>query len=713
MKKLLFLALAGALISCENKPPTCEIIEPVNDTVYFVNDTINIKVEAEDPDGVITEVRVSVDGKGIASLKDWPYEYVIYPGNYSHTNHRLEVVAYDEERLEASDEVNFEIGALPSVETTEPTEIKTKHAVVGGRILSGTPPYVRGVYYGEETDPEKSGTLRQSMDDLTIFSVKLANLEPNTRYYYCAFLSNKFDTVVGQTMTFKTEQVFIPTVSTTPARNVTYTSARSGGTIDDDGNDDILAKGVCWSTSVQPDINDSKTDEGDGDLPFISDITELEPGTTYYLRAYARNEVGTGYGEQVTFTTLAYEKPTVSTLEVTDITENSALCGGNVTDDGGQEITERGICWSSSMDPGLDDSVRYDPVPGIGQFTIELSSLESGKEYHVRAFARSEAGISYGEDVIFRTNGLATVSTSVPFTISQTHAQMGGTVIYDGGSEITDRGIYYSESPDPAGSGAKVQAGTGTGLFQTEVGALAIGQTYYVVAYAENAYGTSYGDVLEYTHIDEDELIQDVDGNYYRIVQIGSQWWMAENLATTSYNDGSAIPNITDKATWQADDIGAYCWYNNDYVSYGQEYGALYNYKAVATGMLCPNGWHVPSDSEWKVLEGYLGMSSSEQERYNDFRGTDEGGKLKEAGTQHWEAPNTGATNESGFSALPGGARSGNAEFNGMNGNTFLWTSTPHTDDVSWYRSLSKSKSGIGRSGAFNYWGMYIRCIKD
>lgn len=148
----------------------------------------------------------------------------------------------------------------------------------------------------------------------------------------------------------------------------------------------------------------------------------------------------------------------------------------------------------------------------------------------------------------------------------------------------------------------------------------------------------------------------DIDGNVYQIVTIGTQVWMAENLKVTHYRNGDVIPNVTDGPTWAGLTTGAYCEYDNNVASVAT-YGRLYNwYAAVDTRNIAPDGWHVPSDEEWKQLETYLGMSQAEADAIG-LRGSDEGGMLKETGTSHWDSPNTGATNESGFTALPGGHR--------------------------------------------------------
>ncbi len=135
----------------------------------------------------------------------------------------------------------------------------------------------------------------------------------------------------------------------------------------------------------------------------------------------------------------------------------------------------------------------------------------------------------------------------------------------------------------------------------------------------------------------------DRDSNTYKTVVIGSQCWMAENLRTTRFDDGTEIPYVTSGVEWGNLSTPAWCWYNNS-INYGNTYGSLYNWFTVNTGNPCPTGWHVPSEDDWSTAFTYLGETVA-------------GGKLKEAGTDHWQSPNTGATNEKGFTALPGGYR--------------------------------------------------------
>ena len=211
----------------------------------------------------------------------------------------------------------------------------------------------------------------------------------------------------------------------------------------------------------------------------------------------------------------------------------------------------------------------------------------------------------------------------------------------------------------------------------------------------------------------DDNTLTDIDGNEYQIIQIGNQWWMAENLKVTHYRNGDAIPNVTDGPEWSNLTTGAYCMYDNS-ASNGNIYGYLYNWYAIdADHNIAPQGWHVPTDEDWKELEMFLGMSQTEADAMV-WRGTDEGGKLKETGTAHWNDPNIGATNESGFSALPGGYHwHDDGSFHAINQMAKLWSSTEYNNLSAYYRTLWYNNSEVGRSHSDKRYGHSIRLVKD
>jgi uncharacterized protein (TIGR02145 family) len=206
--------------------------------------------------------------------------------------------------------------------------------------------------------------------------------------------------------------------------------------------------------------------------------------------------------------------------------------------------------------------------------------------------------------------------------------------------------------------------------------------------------------------------VTDIDGNLYYTVKIGDQWWMLENLKVAHYRNGDPIPHVTDAGEWEGLSIGAYCEYDNDPTNVGT-YGRLYNWHAVSDSRnIAPEGWHVPTDSEWKQLEMFLGMSQAGADG-TGWRGTDEGDKLKEAGTTLWNPLDAGATNESGFSGLPGGYCDYSGYFYGIGDYALFWCSTQFDIEFAWYRGLSYGFSWIDRSLNEKTYGFSVRCVRD
>jgi uncharacterized protein (TIGR02145 family) len=240
--------------------------------------------------------------------------------------------------------------------------------------------------------------------------------------------------------------------------------------------------------------------------------------------------------------------------------------------------------------------------------------------------------------------------------------------------------------------------GAGTGSFISSITGL-IGDTpYFVRAYATNSVGIGYGNIEPFTT----GTVIDIDGNIYQTVTIGTQVWMAENLKVTHYRNGDAIPNVTDDATWVGLTTGAYCNHNNDAKNVAI-YGRLYNWYTVGDSRnIAPTGWHVPTDDEWQTLIDYLGGDAVA------------GAKMKEERTTHWCSFNIPATNQSGFSGLPGGGRRDYGTYINIGDFGSFWSSTENNSSSAWYRTLDCSSSAVYRSNYFNKQaGFSVRCVKD
>ncbi len=202
------------------------------------------------------------------------------------------------------------------------------------------------------------------------------------------------------------------------------------------------------------------------------------------------------------------------------------------------------------------------------------------------------------------------------------------------------------------------------------------------------------------------------DGRVYKTVKINNQEWMAENLNVSKYSNGDPISNVQEDEKWGDNRAGAWCYYNNDPVN-KEEYGKLYNWHAVNDPRGLPfEGWHIPSDTEWKELEMLLGMSQRDANKVG-WRGSDEGCKLKETGIEHWKAPNKCATNESGFNALPGGYRDVSGDFYVTAYSGYYWSSTEHKPDFIYYRTLYYNNNKIHRKEGYAGDGFSVRCLRN
>jgi uncharacterized protein (TIGR02145 family) len=310
-------------------------------------------------------------------------------------------------------------------------------------------------------------------------------------------------------------------------------------------------------------------------------------------------------------------------------------------------------------------------------------------------------------------------TTSASFA-TQSGVTLNGTVdTYAQNVKITfefGKTLSYGETVYTAGHNERIPSsnyGLHVAYVHADLAGLSPCTTYHYRIKAVGACQTTNGEDVSFTTLNIGESgiifnpnltygsVSDNDGNIYKTIQIGTQAWLAENLKTTEFNDGTTIPLVIDTAPWKNLTTPAYCWYNNDSSTYKATIGALYNWFAVNTGKLCPTGWHLPTHNEWTTLTTYLGSESVA------------GGKLKETGLTHWKSPNSGATNETGFTALPGGVRfdDGSFLYIGYNGN--WWSSVGIYTPQNYIRIMSYDSSSVKLNYFLEQDGFSVRCLRD
>jgi uncharacterized protein (TIGR02145 family) len=322
------------------------------------------------------------------------------------------------------------------------------------------------------------------------------------------------------------------------------------------------------------------------------------------------------------------------------------------------------------------------------------------------------------------TEKLPFVTTRIVESVRRTSAWVSGSASLPETDTIIAIGFCWNTKSTPTLHDNFTYEGAWLNDFSSFIQGLAPNTTYYLRAYVSCLKGVYYGNERIFTTMQASSgirfnsgltygTVSDIEGNIYKTIVIGTQTWMAENLRATKYNDNSEIPLVTDVGEWRHLTAPGYCWYENNADIYKNLYGAYYNWYAVKTGKLCPAGWHVSSDQEWKTLEMYLGMAQGPADFWYD-RGTNEGERLKESGTDNWVSDGYTGTNDTGFTGLPSGTRKPyDEDFTGEGYVGYWWTSTG--GDYSWaiHHGLWSYNSKVWRNTYEKIAGCNVRCIKD
>ena len=337
-------------------------------------------------DAETLEKKFSATATGLTEATTYYYRYVVWNPM---ADYKLEVKS-------------FTTYAKPTVTTTEITDIDWRTATGGGEVTDDGDATVteRGICWSTGHNPEITDAHADNGTGIGSYTVDMTGLAAGTTYYARAYAKNQAGVGYGDEVNFKTKDPELSTVTTGDVTDISWTSAKCSGNVTSDGGVEVMERGICWSTSPNPEITDSHANNGTGTGSCIVSMTGLTAGTTYYVRAYSRNSVGVSYGEEKQFETPALQKPTVTTTQVTSITSASAVGGGEVTSDGGTAVFERGVCWSTSHNPEITDSHANNGM-GTGSYTVNMTGLTEDATYYVRAYAVNSEGTSYGAEVSF------------------------------------------------------------------------------------------------------------------------------------------------------------------------------------------------------------------------------------------------------------------------------------------------------------------------
>ena len=504
-----------------------------------------------------------------------------------------------------------------------------------------------------------------------------------------------------------TDDGTLATVTTANISNITETTAQGGGNVMDDGGSTVAARGICWNTSPSPTISNSHTTDGTGTGNFISDLTGLTPNTEYYVRAYATNDEGTAYGNQLTFTTDAFQTPTVTTAVATGITATYAQTGGNVTDEGSGSVTAKGVCWDTSPNPNLNDNYTTDGS-GSGSFISILNGLTPNTTYYIKAYAANTYGTSYGNQISFTT-----AEATLPGADFTADILIGDAPLSISFTDLSTYSPYqwFWEFGDGF-----------TSFTQHPTHTYNVAGVYTVSLTVDNVYGSDMETKTNYITVNATGGVPCPDiptvnygGQVYNTVLIGSQCWLKESLNIGTKIDGSQ--NMQDNSL-----IEKYCF--DDDEDNCDVYGGMYQWNEMMQYTtipgyqgICPNGWHIPTDEEWKQLEGEVDSQydypDPEWDQFNEWRGFDAGKNLKS--TSGWYNNGNGS-DLYGFSALPGGERRENGVFQGLTFFNQFWTSDLNEVpgySYAYWRDVSYDSDGIQRYSYSKNKGLYVRCLKN
>jgi hypothetical protein len=391
---------------------------------------------------------------------------------------------------------------LPTVATQAVTDITATGATTGGTVTAdgGSPVTARGICWSTISDPTLLNPNLPGGSGLGAFTLVLSGLSASTSYHARAFATNSVGTAYGPDQPFTTPAAG-PTVTTTIYSNfIGDTTAWIYGTATGGNSADVLSRGVCWSTSSTPTVNDNSGTSGSGTGTYEVLVGLLQPATTYFASAYVTTSVGVQYGNVVTFTTTPATAPFVTGIPASNIGATTAQSGGTITSDGASPVTARGVCWGTAQNPTISGSKTSDGT-GAGGFLSTMTGLAVGKTYYVRAYATNAIGTTYGTQMTFvaRPDSLSVITAPVT-SVTGASAICGGTVVNTGVYSLMTKGVCWSTAADPTTTVFYNSYNTAAGSFLSVVSPLQPSTTYYIRAYGADSLGNiTYGNLETFT----------------------------------------------------------------------------------------------------------------------------------------------------------------------------------------------------------------------
>jgi hypothetical protein len=577
----------------------------------------------------------------------------------------------------------------------------------GGQTLTD-----HGFCYATAPNPDINSTVKSlgKRTEQGDFSAELTNLEDNKKYYIRAFATIAGGTLYAEQKEIATLKAGKPRISTFPLSDIGVFSAVCGGAIESDSGYAVTASGICWDIDNQFNENQclGKVFNTSGNATYMLNIAGLIEGTSYFIKAFATNQKGTGYGEIRQFSTVPVTIPEVTTANITNPTTNSATGGGNVTNAGNATVTARGICWNTAGNPTLQNCINFTTNgQGIGSFTSNLTGLTDGVTYYAKAYGTNVKGTGYGSQVNFATLAitLPTVTTKAIINPGATSAVGGGNVISDGNATVTARGVCWNTSGSPTLQNCIDFStdGQGTGTFTSSITGLTALTDYFVKAYATNSEGTEYGNqqnfttavpcgaVLTISHIAGNTAPVSKTVNYGTVqtnLSGSNKCWITQNLgadhqaaSATDANESSAgwYWQFNKKQGYKHD--GTTRTPNTTWITSINENNDWLPTNDPCT-LLLGSGWRLPTKTEWTSADATGG--------WNNYNATFTSVlKLHAAGNLNY---NNGSLNDRGS-------------------NGFYWGSSQNSLDNGWslyFNSGSSNMSGNRKANGFTN-----RCLSD